>query len=87
VSLIYSMLGEVRSFPLHRLWLIDVRGAPVNRCSPYFFEHPENHCCLCVRGTRQPEVIWFSSETFPVPHLPPLFLAGGMIETFGACFY
>jgi len=23
---------------------------------------------------------------FPVPHLPPLFLAGGMIETFGGLF-
>jgi putative oxidoreductase len=42
----------------------------------------ENHCGFYVHGTRHAEVVWFPAP-FPVPHLPPLFLAGGIIEAFG----
>jgi hypothetical protein len=49
-------------------------------------KHPENHYRLLymVHGTQK---LFGFPAPFPVPHLPLLFLAGGMIETIGACFY
>jgi len=61
----------------------EVMGSAMNRWSPYVLTHPENHYRLFVHGTRHAEVVWFSCAVPGAAHLPLLFLAGGMIETFG----
>jgi putative oxidoreductase len=82
VSLIYSMLGEVRSLSATPAVADRREGDPVNRWSPYFLSILRIIAAFVygVHGTRN--FVWVSCAV-PVPHLSPLFLAGGMIETFG----
>ena len=54
----------------------------MNRWSPYFLSILRIIAAFVytVHGTQK---LFGFPAPFPVPHLPPLFLAGGMIETFG----
>lgn len=83
MPLIHSMLGEGGRSPLRRLWLTDVRAALMNRWSPYFLSILRIIAAL-VYGVHGTQKLFGFPAPFPVPHLPPLFLAGGMIETFGS---
>jgi len=63
-------------------WLIELKGAPMNRWSPYLLSILRIIAAFVymVHGTQK---LFGFPAPFPMPHLPPLFLAGGMIETFG----
>jgi hypothetical protein len=63
-------------------WLIEVKWAPMNRWSPYLLSILRIIAAFVymVHGTQK---LFGFPAPFPVPHLPPLFLAGGIIETFG----
>ena len=63
-------------------WLIEVKGAPMNRWSPYLLSILRIIAAFVymVHGTQK---LFGFPAPFPMPHLPPLFLAGGIIETFG----
>jgi putative oxidoreductase len=54
----------------------------VNRWSPYFLSILRIIAAF-VYGVHGAQKLFGFPAPFPVPHLPPLFLAGGMIETFG----
>ena len=82
MSLIYSMLGEVRSFSATPAVADRREGDPVNRWSPYFLSILRIIAAF-VYGVHGTQKLFGFPAPFPVPHLPPLFLAGGMIETFG----
>jgi putative oxidoreductase len=55
---------------------------PVNRWSPYLLSILRITAAFAymVHGTQK---LFGFPAPFPMPHLPPLFLAGGVIETFG----
>jgi putative oxidoreductase len=57
-------------------------GAAMNRWSPYLLSILRIIAAFVylVHGTQK---LFGFPAPFPVPHLPPLFLAGGIIETFG----
>ena len=59
-----------------------MKGAPVNRWSPYLLSILRITAAFVymVHGTQK---LFGFPAPFPMPHLPPLFLAGGIIETFG----
>jgi putative oxidoreductase len=80
--LIYSMLGEVRSFSATPAVADRRERDPVNRWSPYFLSILRIIAAF-VYGVHGTQKLFGLPAPFPVPHLPPLFLAGGMIETFG----
>jgi len=63
-------------------WLIELKGAPMNRWSPYLLGILRIIAAFVymVHGTQK---LFGFPVPFPMPHLPPLFLAGGIIETFG----
>jgi putative oxidoreductase len=63
-------------------WLIEVTGAPMNRWSPYLLSILRIIAAFVymVHGTQK---LFGFPAPFPMPNLPPLFLAGGIIETFG----
>ena len=54
----------------------------MNRWSPYFLSILRIIAAF-VYGVHGTQKLFGFPAPFPVPHLPPLFLAGGMIETFG----
>jgi hypothetical protein len=54
----------------------------MNRWSPYFLSVLRIIAAF-VYGVHGAQKLFGFPAPFPVPHLPPLFLAGGMIETFG----
>jgi uncharacterized membrane protein YphA (DoxX/SURF4 family) len=60
----------------------EVMGSAMNRWSPYVLSILRiiTAFLYMVHGTQK---LFGFPAPFPVPHLPPLFLAGGMIETFG----
>jgi putative oxidoreductase len=60
----------------------DPSEAPMNRWSPYFLSILRIVAAF-VYGVHGTQKLFGFPAPFPVPHLPPLFLAGGMIETFG----
>jgi putative oxidoreductase len=62
--------------------LIEVKGTPVNRWSPYLLSILRIIAAFVymVHGTQK---LFAFPAPFPAPHLPPLFLAGGIIKTFG----
>jgi putative oxidoreductase len=74
MSLIYSMLMSVDGY--------EVMGSALNRWSPYVLSILRiiTAFLYMVHGTQK---LFGFPAPFPVPHLPLLFLAGGMIETFG----
>ena len=82
MSLIYSMLGEVRSFSATPAVAERREGVPVSRWSPYFLSILRIIVAF-VYGVHGTQKLFGFPAPFPVSHLPPLFLAGGMIETFG----
>ena len=57
-------------------------GAPMNHWSPYLLSILRIIAAFVymVHGTQK---LFDSPAPFPMPHLPPLFLTGGIIETFG----
>ena len=54
----------------------------MNRWSPYFLSILRTIAAF-VFGVHGTQKLFGFPVPFPVPHLSPLFLAGGMIETFG----
>ena len=54
----------------------------MNRWSPYFLSILRIIAAF-VYGAHGTQKLFGFPAPFPVPHLPPLFLPGGMIETFG----
>ena len=54
----------------------------MNRWSPYFLSIVRIIAAF-VYGVHGTQKLFGFPTPFPMPHLPPLFLAGGMIETFG----
>jgi putative oxidoreductase len=54
----------------------------MNRWSPYFLSVLRINAAF-VYGVHGAQKLFGFPAPFPVPHLPPLFLASGMIETFG----
>ena len=78
------MLNEAkgRSFLRYAACEADPSEAPMNRWSPYFLSTLRIVAAF-VHGVRGTQKLFGFPAPFPVPHLPPLFLAGGMIDTFG----
>jgi putative oxidoreductase len=74
MPLIYSMLMSVDGY--------EVMGSAMNRWSTYVLSILRiiTAFLYMVHGTQK---LFGFPAPFPVPHLPLLFLAGGMIETFG----
>ena len=83
MSLICSMLSEARAPSFSGTPpLADPSEAPGNRWSPYFLRILRIIAAF-VYGVHGTQKLFGFPAPFPVPHLPPLFLSGGMIETFG----
>lgn len=63
-------------------WLIEAKWAPMNRWSPDLLSILRIIAAFVymVHGTQK---LFGFPAPFPMPHFPPLFLARGIIETFG----
>jgi uncharacterized membrane protein YphA (DoxX/SURF4 family) len=74
MSLIYSMLISVDGY--------EVMGSTMNRWSPYVLSILKITTAFLymVHGTQK---LFGFPAPLPAPHLPLLFSAGGMVETFG----
>jgi putative oxidoreductase len=60
----------------------DPSEAPTNRWSPSFLSILRIIAAF-VYGVHGTQKLFGFPAPFPVPHIPPLFLAGGIFETFG----